>query len=72
MSPKDHEQTDEKPFLDLAAIDEKALAEAARKVSEDLKREGRLPPPATRDLKEEEEYDKMLAKLFGNRVSRKR
>lgn len=65
-------QSDEKPFLDLAAIDEKSLADAARKVTEDLKREGKLPPPAKRDPKKDEEYEKMIRELFGEPVPRKK
>lgn len=59
-----------KPFLDLAAINEKALADAARKVVEDLKREGKLPPPAKRDAKKDEEYERMLRELFGAPISK--
>lgn len=45
-SPKDSlpAKSDEKPFLDLAAIDERALAETAKKILADVKREREKPP----------------------------
>lgn len=73
-SPKDSQPTkpDEKPFLDLAAINEKILGDAARKIVEDLEREGKLPPLAKRDPKKDEEYKRTLTRLFGKPVAEKR